>query len=197
MDCINLGPCNLFLSLHKQSKTSPIPASWMCVKCSGTITTPKLQRQRTLHQINSWQFKWCNVLHRVASNKFPPIVLMYAMFSVPMVDVLGGALQSAAHSIASMCMQTHAAWYAMARAGTCKCTHMQTHLIALARCLKIKFKPGFWNRFLVFRIFCVFLFGKQLASRKHCVSMLPPQKHGNKPKPASRRFLGRERTSHV
>ena len=45
----------------------------MCVKPIGTIATPKLQHQKTLHQINSWQFEWCNVLHRVISNRFPPI----------------------------------------------------------------------------------------------------------------------------
>ena len=59
----------------------------MCVKPSGAITTPKLQHQRMLHQINSWQFIWCNVLHRVTSNRFPPNVLMYVMFSAPMVHL--------------------------------------------------------------------------------------------------------------
>ena len=63
-----------FLSLHKQSKTSPIPVSWMCVKPSGTIKTLKLQHQKTLHKLNPWQFQWCNVLHHVTSTRFPPIL---------------------------------------------------------------------------------------------------------------------------
>ena len=69
------APVIIFLSFHEQGKTSPIHASWMCVKPSGTITTPKLQHQKTLHQRNFWQFKWCNVLHRVTSNKFPTILV--------------------------------------------------------------------------------------------------------------------------
>ena len=83
MDCINVGPCNLNFELAQTEQD--IPASWMCVKPSGTITTLKLQHQKTLHQINSWQFKWCKALHRVTSNKFTPIFLMYVMFSAQMV----------------------------------------------------------------------------------------------------------------
>ena len=51
--------------------------------CNTEAATPE-----TWHQRNSWQFKWCNVLHRVTSNKFPPICLMCVMFSAPMVDVI-------------------------------------------------------------------------------------------------------------
>ena len=71
MDCINFGPMwFIFLSLyiHSKTKTFPTPASWMCAKPSGTITIPKLQHQKTLHQIHSWRFNWCNVLHCVPSN---------------------------------------------------------------------------------------------------------------------------------
>ena len=66
-------PATPFAKPRRQSKTSLIPAAWMCVMPSRTVTTPKLQHQRMLHQMNSWQFVWCNVLHRVTTNKFPPI----------------------------------------------------------------------------------------------------------------------------
>ena len=43
---------------------------------------------------NSWQFKWCNVLHRVTSNKFHQFFWMYIMFSAPMVCEMAASLMS-------------------------------------------------------------------------------------------------------
>ena len=79
IDCIDLGPCNLYFWVCTTEQDISDP----CV--NGTITTPKLQHQKTLHQINFWQFKWCSGLHCVASNKFPPMFFMYVMFSAQMV----------------------------------------------------------------------------------------------------------------
>ena len=42
-------------------------------------------RPELLHQMNSWQFSWCSILHHVTSIKIRAVFMMSVMFFAPMV----------------------------------------------------------------------------------------------------------------
>ena len=71
----------IFLSSHKHSKTPPIPRHECVSSPAEPLQLGSRNTRKQLHQLSSWQSKWCNALHRVSPNKFQPNFLIKSWFS--------------------------------------------------------------------------------------------------------------------
>ena len=86
MDCINLGPCNSYFEFAQTEQDISDPCVMNVRQAQRNNYNSEAATQETLHQINSWQFKLCNVfcivLHQINPHQ---LFLMYVMLSAPMV----------------------------------------------------------------------------------------------------------------